>query len=83
MEIKVWVLAGACSVALTIIILGMRLFLNRFNTQIDLLSDIKSGLAVQKKENEHIKEDIKEIKEEQKEHSERIRKLEIGHRTFN
>lgn len=82
MEIKVWILSGACSLAFTVLIIGLRLFLKRFDTQITLLGEIKSSLAVQENEGVHIKNDIKEIKEEQKDHSERIRSLEINHRTF-
>lgn len=77
MEIKIWIMTGLAGFLITVSLIGFRLFLKRFDSQISLLQGIKSALAVQVNESEHIKEDIEEIKEKQKEHSERIRKLEL------
>ncbi len=77
MEIKVWILAGLCSFLVTILIIGLRSFLKKIDVQTNILGDIRSALAVQKKEGEHLKENIKKLEETQKDHSKRIRNLEI------
>jgi hypothetical protein len=77
MEIKLWIMTGLTGFLVTVFLIGFRLLLKRFDSQISLLEGIKSALAVQKNESEHIKDDIKEIKEQQKEHSFKIRELEL------